>query len=157
MLCGIKLVLNENELKIKELLLSHGLRNTYVRRAVLSVLWAKNGALTQNEILSALSGPIDRVTFYRTLLGFEESGLIHKVVDDDGTVRYALCRHEHKNPGMGDHPEDQHAHFRCVHCERTLCLEDLDLPKVQLPEGFRMEKFSFFIQGWCEDCSPDEK
>lgn len=137
-------------------MLTHGLRNTSVRRAVLSVLWSEKSALTQSEILSALSGPIDRVTFYRTLLGFEESGLIHKVVDDDGTIRYALCRHEHKHPEKEEHPEDRHVHFRCVRCERILCLENVQPPAVPLPEGFKMSQATFFIKGWCEDCNSED-
>jgi Fur family ferric uptake transcriptional regulator len=153
--CGIELILSDRNQEIQNLLLSHGLRNTSVRRAVLSVLRAENRALTQNEILSALSGPIDRVTLYRTLLGFEESGLIHKVVDDDGTIRYALCRHEHTPAEKEEHPEDRHMHFRCVRCERILCLEDVHPPTIQLPKGFKMYQATFFIKGWCEECNSE--
>lgn len=153
MLFGTEQGLKENQPEIKQLLTAHGLRVTHVRKTVLSIFCAQNTALSQNDILSALPGYIDRVTFYRTLQGFEENGIIHKVVDDLGAVRYALCRHEHRHPKNDDRPEDRHLHFGCLQCGRTLCLENVELPPLNLPKGFRMSQASFFVKGWCEDCN----
>ncbi|MCX7650154.1 MAG: transcriptional repressor [Flavobacteriales bacterium] len=137
----------------KKILASHGLRATVIRQKILEVLCRAAGALTQHQILSALSEHVDRVTFYRTLTGFEESGLVHRVVDAEGTVRFAVCRHDHAPYEEHSKSKDNHVHFHCEKCARTLCLEEVPMPRPQLPAGFNVRHANLFMRGMCADCS----
>lgn len=68
------------------------LRSTPCRLDVLSSFQAVDFALSQGDIEQKLSEQYDRVTIYRTLKTFLTSGLLHKVLDDNGGVKYALCK-----------------------------------------------------------------
>src|SRR5471030_165521 len=122
----------------EQLLDGHHLKKTGPRLRVLSLLSAKNVATSQPDLESVISD-VDRVTLYRILSAFEEKGIIHKVFDLNGTANYALCLsdcNEH------DH-HDEHLHFNCISCKNVYCLDDLDIPPVKLPAGFRLDGFSF--------------
>ena len=77
------------------------LRSTPCRLDVLSSFQAVDFALSQGDIEQKLSEQYDRVTIYRTLKTFLSSGLLHKVLDDNGGVKYALCK---ELCHQGDHP-----------------------------------------------------
>ncbi len=126
----------------------HKLRTTSCREDVLETFLNRDTALSHGDLDSTLGERFDRVTIYRTLKTFLEKGIIHKVLDDEGT-RYALCRErctEH------DHNHD-HVHFKCNACGQTNCLENLHVPAVKLPEGYRVQEVNLLIQGLCADCA----
>jgi Fur family ferric uptake transcriptional regulator len=83
----------------------------------------------------------DRATVFRTLKTLLESGLVHKTADDDG-VRYALTR-----------LPETHAHFKCIECGTTRCLDSVVVRPPVLPEGFRVEYFDFIATGTCGPCA----
>ena len=93
--------------QMSSILTKHDLRKTPIRIKVLEVFLQKNEALSHAELERELE-ETDRVTLYRTLKKFEESGIIHKAIDGTDTARYALCHGacEHH------HHEDNHAHFQ---------------------------------------------
>ncbi|MGB1217685.1 MAG: Fur family transcriptional regulator, partial [Saprospiraceae bacterium] len=91
----------------------------------------------------------DRVTLYRTLKTFEESGIIHKVVDGTGVARYAICHDECGH----QHHKDNHAHFHCDKCDKTTCLAHVDIPQVNLPEGYTKAAAHMIINGICGNCA----
>jgi Fur family ferric uptake transcriptional regulator len=71
------------------------------------------------------------------------------VVDNSSTPKFAYCsdqcaEHEH---------HDDHAHFHCVKCEKTVCLEDTTLPAVTIPSGFKVEEKHMVLSGTCDACS----
>ena len=142
--------------KIEELLLQHQLRNTEIRREVLQVFIQEAQALSHGQIEQKLAGRFDRVTLYRTLRAFEEKGLIHRVASEQEGIEYALCRGacqgEHEHPVTHKH-HDQHLHFRCGRCERTLCLEEAGLPPIQLPSGYTLSDLQILALGTCADCN----
>ncbi len=141
------LQVNTNE--IKEILQKTGLRYTRQRAEVLSILDQKKEALTQADIEKDLPESFDRITLYRILRSLEANGILHKVLDDGGTTRYALCgttctekKHQH-----------EHVHFKCTSCEKIQCLSDTQIPDIRLPEGFVFGEAKLLVEGVCKSCS----
>lgn len=124
------------------------MRSTPVRQEILGLFLAKNYALSHHDIETEVSNSLDRVTVYRTLKTFLDKGLIHKVLDDEGSLKYALCN---AACTTAEHHHD-HVHFKCTRCGQTNCLEDVDLPGVKLPRGYQMEAVNVLVQGICDRC-----
>ncbi|MCP4442698.1 MAG: transcriptional repressor [Aureispira sp.] len=136
--------------KIERLLAKYKLRNTNVRREVLSIFTKSSYALTHRFIEKEMQEDVDRVTLYRTLKTFEDKGVIHRIADESDTIRYALCKddcqeHQHQH-------SDNHVHFKCESCKQTVCLENVEIPNVKLPEGFIANKHQFLVIGICSNC-----
>lgn len=131
-----------------KLLKEFKLRTTPGRKAILSVFLKKNYALAHADIEKSISADFDRVTVYRTLKTFLDRGLIHKVLDDAGSLKYALCS---EACTLAGHHHD-HVHFKCTVCGQTNCLE-VDVPHVKLPKGYRAGEFNLLIQGICAECA----
>ncbi|MEN9958092.1 MAG: hypothetical protein RLZZ474_336, partial [Bacteroidota bacterium] len=128
-----------------------GLRSTESRLAVLSAFQQAGYALSQGDIEQTLSKEFDRVTIYRTLKSFLASGLLHKVLDDQGSIKYALC-HDMCHQGLHQHQHD-HVHFKCTQCGQTTCLETVHIPQIILPEYFIKQESNLLIQGVCRGCN----
>ncbi len=137
------------ESQIKKILKDHSLRLTQGRMDVVSVFLSKDFAVSHSDIESEVENQYDRVTIYRTLKSFLDRGLIHKVLDDNGTTRYALCAEACAN---GDHHHN-HIHFKCMTCGQTSCLEHVDIPDVKLPKGFAPKESNYLISGICDRCN----
>ena len=131
-----------------DLLKSTGLRVTETRQVILERFREKTAAISQSDIEGELGEAIDRVTVYRTLKTFVEKGIIHKILDDKGGIKYALCREQCHH---GHHHHD-HLHFKCSVCQETPCLEKHLIPEVSLPEGYRKEEVNILVQGVCPNC-----
>ena len=130
------------------LLRNFKLRSTPNRQDILDLFLQRNYALSQGDIEKEIDNHLDRVTVYRTLKTFLDRGLIHKVLDDEGSLKYALCKEACHAPV---HHHD-HVHFKCLQCGQTNCL-DIDVPPVRLPKGYRSQEVNVLIQGICERCS----
>jgi len=132
----------------ENLLITHQVRKTKIRLEILDFFLSKNYALSHAEIENAINKSYDRVTIYRTLKSFEERGLIHKVLDESGTSKYAIC-----DPSCINHKHnDTHVHFNCEKCGRTFCLEDIPIPAIKLPTDYELTGYNFLVQGICKDC-----
>ena len=44
------------------------------------------------------------------------------------------------------------AHFICDDCDNTLCIEEIDFPKIKKIKGFKFKKIELIIQGSCPKC-----
>jgi Fur family transcriptional regulator, ferric uptake regulator len=126
------------------------LRVTQSRIAVLDTFIEKERALSHADLEEDLKSNYDRVTIYRTLKTFLSEDVIHKVLDDSGSIKYALCVHEHHSDHHHDH---EHIHFKCEKCGKTLCIEETTLPQIQLPEGFVNKEVNLLVQGICNKCN----
>ena len=134
--------------KTAEILKDNNLRVTSCRREVLITFLNRKIALSHSDLEDALKENFDRVTIYRTLKTFLENDLVHKVLDDTGAAKYALCNH-----GSAETRHDhEHVHFKCEKCGNTRCLEEISLPKVSLPKGYELREMSLLIQGVCNKC-----
>jgi len=133
---------------IPDTLRSFKLKSTPCREEVLQLFFDNEQALSHAFIEKHTEASFDRVTVYRTLKSFEEKGLIHKVLDDNSVTKYALCQdcsaHDHHH---------EHVHFKCEKCGRTTCIESIDIPKINLPEGYQIKERNLLIQGVCTYCS----
>ncbi|WP_448519505.1 Fur family transcriptional regulator [Rhodoflexus sp.] len=129
---------------IRKILDQKGVRKTKIREAVLALFLDKGYALSHADIELHLPRGFDRVTIYRTLKSFEEQGLIHKVPDERGLMRYALCPENHNQ-------EHSHLHFFCRNCEHTYCIH-VPVPYLTLPTGFQAESYEWLVQGICRNC-----
>jgi Fur family ferric uptake transcriptional regulator len=130
------------------LLKNFRLRSTPTRQEILHLFLKKDYALSHSDIESEIADDIDRVTVYRTLKTFFDRGLIHKVLDDGGSLKYALCTDTCSASGHSH----EHVHFKCVECGQTNCL-DVDIPTVKLPKGYQAKEVNLLIQGKCPNCS----
>ncbi|MCG8477159.1 MAG: transcriptional repressor [Cytophagales bacterium] len=130
------------------LLRKHKLRNTGCRKDILKLFQQEKAALAHCDIEKRLSHHYDRVTIYRTLNTFLESGLIHKVLDHSGATKYALCGHECSDIKH----RHEHVHFQCKQCHTTECLERLEIPAICLPEGYQAQEVNLLIEGLCPEC-----
>ena len=131
-----------------QLLKDFRLRTTDSRQSILKLFLEKDYALSHGDIENAIDNSLDRVTVYRTLKTFLDKGLIHKVLDDEGSLKYALCS---ETCSAREHHHD-HVHFKCIKCGQTSCLE-VEVPAMKLPRGFKAKEVNVLIQGVCAQCS----
>ena len=124
------------------------LRSTPNRQEILHLFLNKNHALSHGDIEKEIDNSLDRVTVYRTLKTFLDKGLIHKVLDDEGSLKYALCN---EACTTAEHHHD-HVHFKCTKCGQTNCL-NVEVPSIRLPKGYKADAVNLLIQGICERCN----
>src|SRR5919107_1586439 len=117
--------------RLNDILRRKHLSVTDSRKKILSLFLNSQDALTHGDIESKAGEKFDRVTVYRTLQTFVEKGIIHTIPTSDNSIRYALC----KDCTEGHHHDD-HVHFVCSNCERTICLDDVVSPGITLPAGY---------------------
>jgi Fur family ferric uptake transcriptional regulator len=134
--------------RLNEILRRKHLSVTDSRKKILSLFLASKDALAHGDIEKKAGEKFDRVTVYRTLQTFVEKGIIHTIPSSDNSVRYALCKECEEG-----HHHDEHIHFVCNNCGRTICLDDVVSPKIELPEGYVAQEVQVVINGVCKDCS----
>lgn len=132
----------------EELLAKHQLKKTSPRLRVLSLMASKTTATSQPDLEQVIHD-VDRVTLYRILNTFEEKGIIHKVFDLNGTANYALCSTDCEE----HHHHDEHVHFNCLACKNVYCLDQQELPQLNMPAGFKAEGVTIYATGICPKCN----
>lgn len=130
------------------LLRSNNLKVTQPRLRVLDTISTKTAAISQPELEKLLGADIDRVTLYRILASFEEKGILHKIFDLNGTATYAIC----STKCSEHHHHDQHVHFICSVCNSVYCLNEISVPKINLPPRFSLHSIAINAVGLCENC-----
>jgi Fur family transcriptional regulator, ferric uptake regulator len=135
---------------LETILKEHDLRITQVRLELLNYFQDQKKALSHADLELHFQKNFDRVTIYRTLTSFLEKGLLHKIPDDSGIAKYAICHHE----GIEHDHDDHHVHFKCRKCEKIECLHNLEIPKLHLPKRYKMENANLLIEGICAVCNP---
>lgn len=133
---------------IRDLLKRNHMSITDSRMQIMDLFYNNEGALAHADIEKKTSDKIDRVTIYRTLQTFEEKGLIHSIPTADNSVKYALCKEQCEE----GHHHDNHVHFICDECNKTICLEDVLVPEVKLPKGFEPQQSNMVVNGICGEC-----
>jgi Fur family ferric uptake transcriptional regulator len=132
-----------------QMLRDHRLRRTSSRSAILGLFQRNRQALSHGDIEKHLADAYDRVTVYRTLRAFVDKGVLHKVLDDEGTLKYALCK-DNCDPSFHKH---EHVHFKCSKCGVTNCIEGVAIPVIRLPKGFHPMEMNLLVQGVCDQCN----
>lgn len=131
-----------------QILRNFQLRSTNSRSAILELFVQHKHALSYSDIEREVAESFDRVTVYRTLKTFLDKGLVHKVLDDGGSLKYALCTDNCSN----DAHHHDHVHFKCTRCGQTNCIDDVEVPPVKLPAGYKATEINLLIQGVCKQC-----
>lgn len=130
------------------LLKQYHLKVTQPRLRTLETISTKKSAISQPELEKLIGKEIDRVTLYRVLASFEEKGILHKIFDLNGTATYALC-----STNCSEHSHhDQHVHFICRKCNSVYCMEEITLPKLNLPQHYKLEAIAINALGLCDQC-----
>lgn len=123
-----------------------GLRVTGPRRAVASLVAARDGHFTAADLVAAARRfGVGRATVFRTLDALVAVGAVERVDLPSGEHAYVVCR-----------PEDHHHHLICASCGRTLEVDDgrmADaLAEVERITGFRIDAHRIELYGTCPRC-----
>ena len=141
--------------KIKTRLRDGGLKITPQRLTILDVIIRAEGShLTIEELyemVKVVKPETGVATVYRTILLFEELGIVKKLDLNDGIYRYEL-NHEEEVHG--------HHHLVCSACGKVEEVKDDLLDSVeQVIENeykFRIKDHSLKFYGLCRDCYKNE-
>lgn len=133
----VDVILRKNQLSV-----------TGSRKKILELFLSSRGALAHADIERRAGEKFDRVTVYRTLQTFVDKGIIHSIPTADNSIRYALCKEDCKE----GHHHDNHVHFICNNCERTICLDEVSVPAVVLPKEFAAHESQMVVTGLCQEC-----
>lgn len=136
-----------NEKQIEGLLEQHGIKLTANRILIAKIMSTLDYPISMKELETMLL-TMDKSSIFRTLSLFKSHHLVHQMEDGNDIVRYELC-HSHGE----EEDEDIHVHFYCEHCHRTFCLNEISVPQVNLPVGYRQTAVNYMIKGICPDCS----
>lgn len=134
--------------QLLDILKKNQLSVTESRKKILELFLESQGALAHADIERSTDAAFDRGTVYRTLQTFVDKGIIHNIPTNDNSILYALC----KDNCEAGHHHDHHVHFVCDKCSKTICLEDVLVPEVKLPEGFTPVHAEMVVNGICDDC-----
>ncbi len=133
---------------VLDILKKNNLSVTDGRKKILELFLKSEGALEHADIEKNTGENFDRVTVYRTLQTFVDKGIIHHIPTTDNSILYALCK---ENCEAGHH-HDNHVHFVCSQCNKTICLDEVTVPQVKLPKGFKPTHAEMVVNGICADC-----
>ena len=70
---------------------------------------------------------IDKSNIFRTLMLFREHHVVHIIEDGEGGIKYELC------------------------------LYDISMPKVNIPEGYEVTSANYILRGVCPECRKKKK
>ncbi|MBR4572783.1 MAG: transcriptional repressor [Prevotella sp.] len=128
-----------------EYLEHHGIKPTAVRMLV----WEKASLQTETFSLHDMEAwmpHMDKSSIFRALRLFVEHDLLHIIDDGTGQQKYCVCRCEANH-------HINHIHFTCTKCGKTYCLEDYEIPIVEIPDGFQMQEVEYIVKGICSACA----
>jgi Fur family ferric uptake transcriptional regulator len=123
-----------------------GLRRTPARKAVHGLVEQLGRPVRHADLAAALPN-LDDITLYRTLATLCEVGLLHRVLGVDGAWRYSA------NPPTEAGCPGNHPHFLCTVCQGMSCLRDQRMPRVDVPDGARVDGRNFLVFGACAACA----
>ena len=133
--------------ELENRMLERDIRPTAVRLLVLREMLLTNQAYSLLDLETKLD-TVDKSTLYRTIVHFHEQLLIHSIDDGSGSIKYSVCKR-----GCDCSLRASHVHFSCDLCKRTFCLEQIAIPKVELPLGFEYDSANFVFKGTCDRCT----
>ena len=130
----------------EEILSIKGVKPTANRVLVLRTLLNTERPVSLSELEDELPY-MDKSSIFRTLTLFKEHHVTHEI-DDGTTLKYEACHSEHECS-----VSDMHTHFHCEICQQTFCLHGIQIPTVQLPEGYETHAINYMIKGICPQCA----
>lgn len=127
-----------------------GIKPTSIRILILRAMMRVSYAVSLADLEDELD-TVDKSTIFRTLTLFLSHHLIHGIEDGSGSLKYEVCSSE-----CICSVDDMHTHFYCERCHRTFCFKRIQIPVIDLPDGFVMESINYMVKGICSDCAGKE-
>lgn len=132
----------ENILELK------GVKPTSNRILVMRELMKATHPVSLADLEISLGFSMDKASIFRVLELFTQHDVVHVIEDGSRSLKYELCHND------GHHTiADQHVHFYCEQCKKTFCFEDVPVPMVDMPDGFRPRSVNYVIKGICPNCA----
>lgn len=136
-----------NNVAVDELLIRKGVRPTSNRVLVMRELVKASRPVSLADMEVALD-TLDKTSIFRVLELFAEKDIVHAIEDGSRSVKYELCH------GDVHHSiADQHVHFFCERCREVFCFEDVNVPLIDVPEGFQANSVNYMLKGLCPKCA----
>ncbi|MDE6683162.1 MAG: transcriptional repressor [Muribaculaceae bacterium] len=133
--------------EMENILTSKGVKPTANRMLVLKELERSTHPVSLADLEKSLY-PMDKASIFRVLDLFSEKDIIHAIEDGSRSLKYELCL------GKAHHSLSvQHAHFYCEGCGSLECLEDVDLPSINIPEKYKVRSVNLMYKGICSKCN----
>lgn len=133
---------------IENLLSSKGVRPTANRILVLKELLKVSHPVSLSDLESSLEFSLDKSSVFRVLEIFAEKDVVHVIEDGSRSLKYELC-HSSEEHSL----DDEHPHFYCEKCKEIFCLDDVKIPPIALPDGYKAHSVNYVIKGLCPNCS----
>ena len=135
-----------NHLTDEQTLKSAGIRVTAVRLLIWRTIHREFTGIFNLAVLEVKLPTVDKSTLFRTLNLLGDKHLLNTIDDGSGSQKYCLRN--------ADDPlsEVRHIHFSCRICHHTVCLTNIPLPEVSLPEGFEVDNVEYVVKGICPKC-----
>jgi Fe2+ or Zn2+ uptake regulation protein len=131
------------EEQLLETLEDRGYRDTMPRRAVVQAIAGKERHFTAEELRGQLPG-VGRATIFRALKLLVESGMLCRVLLEDGNLHYQLSHRGH------------HHHLLCVQCgvseDLMGCDIESQLDEVSALHNFQVSGHWLEVYGRCKSC-----
>ncbi len=135
--------------KLENILEIKGVKPTSNRILVVRAMLAAARPVSVTELETMLA-PMDKSSIFRVLSLFVGHHIVHVIEDGSGTVKYEVCGSERCTVS------DMHTHFYCEKCHRTYCFKAIQIPEIELPEGFSMSSVNYVVKGVCPECAARE-
>lgn len=120
-----------------------GYRATPARRTVLEVISPRRGHFTAEEVCEQAKN-VGRATVYRTMKLLVETGIVCRVILEDGSLHYRLSHKDH------------HHHLVCMACGAVRDFIDSTLEEMVknlvTKTGFESEGHWLEVYGRCQEC-----
>ena len=121
-----------------------GYRSTSPRRAVAQVIAKQDRHFTAEDLREQLPS-LGRATIFRTLKLLVQSGVLCRILLEDGDLHYQLSHRGH------------HHHLLCVECGSSQDLLGCDIEKLlqqtSANHGFELSGHWLEVYGHCRSCS----
>lgn len=130
---------------IADILQRAGIRATSNRVIVLRTLMQSHFPLSLSEIETQLE-TFDKSSVSRVLNLLNDKNLVNCIEDGRGIAKYEYCR-----PDISQE-DNLHVHFYCKNCQRVYCFEEIAIPSLRIPSGFKIEGANYMLKGLCPNC-----
>lgn len=137
---------HRHEQSIEQQLTSAGIRATAVRILVLRTIEERGEGVFSLQDLSDSLPTMDKSSLFRTLTLFADKQLLHPIDDGSGMQKYCICHCADPKHHQG------HVHLTCTQCHTTLCMENVPIPIVPLPQDFAPQEVEYIVKGICNRC-----
>lgn len=117
----------------------------------MKALLGADGPLSLIELEDVLE-TLDRSSISRVLSLLNSNGIVHEMEDGRGVAKYELCRSGSHSHDKESTESDIHPHFFCEKCQRVYCFDNIPLPLVTIPEGFKIRTLNYMLKGICPSC-----